>query len=661
MMKCCITTFALVLSGGSALASMQLDLLFGDHAVLQREAVVPVWGRGAVPGREVRVSCGASVGVTTVQADGSFRALLAAQAAGGPYELVATSGGERVVSTDVYIGEVWLASGQSNMAFLMKDAIPAFPAGDHPKIRMFNIPQAAGIGRVRALASGSWQQATSENVPEFSAVAGFFALELQRRLGCAVGILHSSWGGTRIESWTSREALLTDEVVRPWVVAYERSLCDPELPAKVAAVHRSNAERRAKVPLDDGISAVAKDWGAGAESDGWREVSVPSTFELAYGRELNGAVWFRRTVELPPDFVGKDLVLHIGAVDKHDRTFFNGVQVGGMGKGLEFDSWDKLRVYPVPGSLVRGGAVTVAVRVWSFIYAGGMNGPEGELFIALKSDPERRVSIAGRWFSRIEREIKDRFVYTPAPLTSSSPYAPYTLFNSMIEPLVGYGIRGVIWYQGCSNAGKAENDFHYGKLAELLIRDWRYRWGQGDFPFVQVELANYRQPAVCEPQSGFAIVRQGQREATRALENVGLASAVDVGAAHDIHPKDKRTVGNRLARWAFANVYGLETVGCGPRIVSSSIEGNCVRVRFSDCGSGLVAKGSPEGIVKPCAISGDDGVFHPAVGRLDGNTLVIRSDEVKSPKRACYGFASNPLGLNLYNSEGLPASPFMTY
>ena len=656
-----ILSVSVSLAAALAASAIELDLLFGDHAVLQREATVPVWGRGVAPGHEVRVTCGKVFATTYAQVDGTFRALLPAQVAGGPYELVATADGERAASRDVWVGEVWLASGQSNMEFRMRNAEPQFPAGDHPMIRMFNVPRAAGFGKVHALKSGAWQPATPESVPNYSAVAGFFALELQKRLGCAVGILHSSWGGTRVEAWTSREALLTDDVVRPWVIGYERSLSDPEIAKKAAEARRNNFQPEARAPLDDGISAAARDWAHGeASADDWREVTVPSSFNQAYSRDLNGAVWFRRTVELPADFVGQDLVLHIGSVDKHDRTFFNGVQVGAMGKGRETDFWNVSRAYPVPASLVKGKTATVAVRVWSFIFAGGLNGPEDELYLALKADPAKRLPINGRWLTRIERELKERFVRLPEPLMPGSPNAPYTLFDGMIEPLVGYGIRGAIWYQGCSNSSKGNYNFHYGKLMELMIRDWRYRWGQGDFPFIQVELANFTPAMSCEPDNGFAIVRQGQREATRALPNAGLASAIDVGVAHDIHPKDKQTVGARLARWAFANVYGLELVGCGPRIQASCIDGDAIRVSFSDCGTGLMAKGSSEGLVKPCAVAGEDGVFHPAVGKLEGNALVIRSAEVKHPVRACYGFAANPLGLNLYNREGLPASPFMT-
>lgn len=645
-------------------AQVAFDRLFGDHAVLQREKQVSVWGRGATPKGAVTVTVGASSASTLANADGTFLVWLPAQKAGGPYALEATDGasGGKAVSKDVYVGEVWVASGQSNMEFKMKNAQPAFPEGEHPLVRMFTVPRNASTVKVRE-AAADWVVAKPETVGGFSAVGGFFALELQKRLGCAVGILHTSWGGTRVEAWTSRESLLGDPCARPWMEAYERTLADPKLFEGSEKVKKANANPEAKAPLDPGIDPKAKAWADAKEPESteWRDVALPTSFSLTFKRQFNGAVWYRRTLELPAEFVGQDLVLHVGQVDKHDRTFFNGEQVGATGKDREVEYWDKLRVYPVPARLVTTRQATVAVRVWSQIHAGAISGPEDELYIALKGDPSKRVSLAGEgWRARVERDIGFTFRWLAPPLVPGDPNAPHTLFDGMIEPILGCAIRGAIWYQGESNASVDRFAPHYGELMALMISDWRHRWGQGDFPFIQVELANFTPAQSYSDDCGWAMVRQGQVRATRLLPNVGVASAVDIGDAFDIHPKDKWTVGKRLARWAFANVYSLETVGCGPRFLSSSIEGDAIRVRFTDVGGGLVAKGSTEGVVAPCFVAGDGGKFVRATGRIEGATLVISSPEVKKPVRACYGWAANPLGLNLYNKEGLPASPFMT-
>ena len=662
--KTTLAALGAVLAALGASAQIQLDRLFGDHAVLQREKVLAVWGAGATPRKPVEVSVGSARAFTYANADGTFLVRLPAQKQGGPYVLEArdAESGGKAVSKDVYVGEVWVASGQSNMEFKMKNALPEFPTGAHELVRMFTVPRNASTTKVRE-AAADWQVAGPDTVGGFSAVGGFFALELQKRLGCAVGVLHSSWGGTRVEAWTSREALLGDPRARPWMEAYERALTDPKLFEGSEKVKKANENPEAKAPLDPGIDPKARAW-AGAkepESVEWRDVSLPTSFSLTFKRQFNGAVWYRRTLELPAEFVGQDLVLHVGQVDKHDRTFFNGEQVGATGKGREVEYWDKLRVYPVPARLVASRQATVAVRVWSQIHAGALSGPEDELYVALKGDPSKRVSLAGEgWRARVERDVGFTFRWLAPPLVPGDPNAPHTLFDGMIEPILGYAIRGAIWYQGESNASVDRFAPHYGELMALMIRDWRSRWGMGDFPFIQVELANFTPAQSYSDDCGWAMVRQGQVEATRLLPNVGVASAVDIGDAFDIHPKDKWTVGRRLARWAFANVYSLETVGCGPRFLSSSVEGNAIRVRFTDVGGGLVAKGSDDGVVAPCFVAGAGGKFVRGTGRIEGSTLVIFSPEVPNPVRACYGWAANPLGLNLYNKEGLPASPFMT-
>ncbi|MBO7721022.1 MAG: hypothetical protein J6T01_01295 [Kiritimatiellae bacterium] len=665
MRKTFFTVALCAVTAWSAPAQIRLNRIFGDHAVLQRGKQLAVWGEGAKPRGKVVVKVGLSSCCTLANDDGTFLARVPAQKEGGPYTLVAedVGTGGKAVSSDVYIGEVWVASGQSNMGFRMHSAVPAFPEGEHPLIRMLMVPHKAVTVKVREV-EADWQVATPQNVGGFSAVGGFFALELQKRLGCAVGVFDASWGGTRVEAWTSREALLSDPVARPWVMDYERSLSNLDFIDKAAATLRHNHEPENRAPLDPGIDPKAAGWAAAVEPESgeWRDVNMPASFETSFKRLFNGAVWFRRTVELPAEFAGRELELSVGRIDKQDRTFFNGEQVGATGTGREVKYWNQRRVYKIPARLAKAGRAVVAVRVWSQIHAGAMSGPEEDMYIAVAGDASsKRIELCdAKWRARVERDIGFTFKYIAPPISPGSPNAPHTLFDGMISPLLGCSIRGAIWYQGESNASTVNFAQHYGELMTLMIRDWRNRWGQGDFPFIQVELANFGNPREFQEMCHWSEVRQGQVAATRALPNSGIASAVDIGDAMDIHPRDKKTLGARLARWAFANVYSLETVGCGPRYLSSEVEGAAIRVRFTDCGSGLVAKGSPAGEVKPCYIAGRGGDFVPATGRIDGQTLVISSPKVKNPVMACYGWAANPKGLNLYNREGLPASPFMT-
>ena len=666
-----LTCFTFIL--GVAFGAPELDVLFGSHAVLQCDQPISIWGRGATAKKLLTITLlsregGQSKEIchvgTRANWNGDFRAVLPACPAGGPYELsVECEDGSMTKSTDVWLGEVWLASGQSNMQFTLAEADPFLPAGDYPRLRMFTVGRETSTSPQACVSGGKWLVGTETALPGFSAVAAFFAHELQTRLGVTVGIINASWGGTRIEAWTSREALLRDPLIKKNLVEpYEKSLMDPNVFENIEIA----IDPEGHAPLDPGVDPKTESWRTtkGFDAKEWTKASMPTTFKATFGRAFNGAVWYRKTIQLPTSFQGKDLEVHLGAIDKHDKTYVEGEWIGGLGSGRETDYWNVARVYTVPAKLTKADQITIAVRVWSQIHAGAMGDPDDEraMYLIVKGDQGsgEKISLTGEWFARIERDIGFVFERPKAQIVPGSPDVPASLYNGMIAPLLGYTIRGAIWYQGESNDSQDRFCDHYGELVDLMVRDWRQRWGVGDFPFIQVELASFRAKSDFN-DSGFVRVRAGQLAATRTLPLCGMASALDVGSARDIHPKDKQTVGQRLARWAFANVYGLEKVGSGPRILSSEVKDGAVRVKLSDCGSGLVVRHATDGIVRPCMIAGADGVFKLAEGRIEGkDTVVISSKDVPAPVRAAYAWSNNPADLNLYNQEGLPASPFMT-
>lgn len=654
------------LAGVASLAQAEdfrLNRLFGDHAVLQREKPVWVWGYGATPGGFVDAAVGEAVGCTRANADGSFRLVMEPQKAGGPFELVVTdaASGRKVSSADVWIGEVWLGSGQSNMDFRLRLAIPEPEPGDRPDVRMFTVPEQLGYGKMRE-APADWELATEANRGGFSAAGYFFAQELAKRLGCYVGFIHSSVGGSAIEPWMPREALLADPKSAGLVSYYRDCMLDRK--AWEFAKEHNYFGPQDLAPLDEGVDPRTEPWKTAAidpADTNWIAATMPTSFQKLYGRGLNGAVWFRTDVELPAAFRGKELELHLGALDKMDRTYVNGTLVGETGKGRETCWWNVRRVYPVPAALTGSGRMALAVRVWSQIFGGQMAGPASQMYLAVKGDPAKRLPVVDGWRARLEREVRQP-VFEGAHRRKLPGVAgvPHALYDGMIEPVVGYTLRGMVWYQGEANSGLKDKR-RYGELVGGLVRSWRLNWGQGDFPFIQVELAAYYDEAECQPKCGWSNVRYGQLEATRTVPNVGLVSAIDVGDAFDIHPTDKRTVGLRLAGWALANVYRRgkkDPLVCAPRFLSWRRDGNAIRAKYTDVGKGLVVKGG--GDVCPCVVFDAKGDWHTAVGRVEGDELVISSPNVAEPTGAAYAWAANPKGLNLYGADGQPASPFLT-
>ncbi|MBL8992686.1 MAG: hypothetical protein JNM63_05050, partial [Spirochaetia bacterium] len=444
---------------------MKLASLFSDGAVLQRGISVPVWG-WTRPLVHVKVSLGHFIAETMSGADGDFLARLPPMPAGGPFELTVSVDGDRADSftaKDIWVGEVWLASGQSNMEWSMtqcgEQSADDIKRSNLPGIRMINIPRSANLGRPRDV-EAKWLVSSQKTVGFFSAAAFYFARKIHAELGVAVGILHSSWGGTFIEAWTNRQALAANPDLKEWVSRYEATLHSPER-WKPAAANRT-------YPVDPGNEGEKKNWAAAHFDDtSWSEMNLPQTWQSA-GHGHSGIFWFRKKVVIPKEWAGKDLTLELGAVDKQDITYFGGVKVGATGKNLEDAHWNALRKYKVPGSLVKAGPTVVAVRAYSFVYHGGMIGPASEM--KLYSSENETQALNGSWRFQIEHNFGVVAPIQPPP-GPGSPNSPYILFDNMIAPLIPYALRGALWYQGESNAANAAK---YRRMLEDLIACWRH-------------------------------------------------------------------------------------------------------------------------------------------------------------------------------------------
>lgn len=628
---------------------MKLSSVFTDHAVLQRGISVPVWGT-TKPGLNVRATLAGLSARTTASASGFFTLRFSPLPAGGPYTLKITTNDktESASLKDVLVGEVWVCSGQSNMEFAVQTGLPDPEPTDCNGIRMITVPRLAQMGRQTSF-DAEWKVGNLDNVPGFSAVGYFFARRLHAELGVPVGMIHTSWGGTRAEAWTSREGMMRLQVTEQMVNEYEASLASED--------YWSNSGCPSAVPLDPGNAGVKKGWASPDFDDGaWRTTQLPGTFEQCLGTRTNGSFWFRKTLTLPAAWVGKKLTLHVGTADKHDVSYFNGVKVGAMGSGTEEQFWCSLRKYPVPAKAVNGTKAVVAVRVWSHLFDGGLRGPETEMYVELAGDPTKRIKLSGDWKFAAENDIGLSVPPPAMPYLPGNQNSPYTLFDSMINPLLPYAIRGAIWYQGESNERNAQD---YLALQCNMIDDWRRAWGQGDFPFICVQLANFRMAKAYDEASAWASLREAQLLSTQKFPNTGMASAIDIGDATDIHPKNKRDVGFRLAQWALAKTYGRAIAANGPHYAGYALEGDSIRIRFTDVGKKLVIRGA-KGKIKTCFIADDSRKFVPAEATVEGDTLLVHSDAVKRPAAVRYAWADNPEGCNLYNADGLPASPFRT-
>lgn len=620
----------------TAFAQFRVSPLLSDGMVVQRGQPIALVGH-APPGSVVSARLHGDEATAQTAASGLWTIHLPARDAGGPYELMLSHARDTVIVRDVYVGDVWVASGQSNMEWTVQDAQDAereMASAQDPLIRHFKVPRGWADDPQDHLAGGMWEVASPETVGHFSAVAFYFARTLRPELGVPIGIINTTWGGSRIEPWMHAEALGQTDAQREAFRAQER-----------ATEQRLLDNLRTRIgglpDRDEGLIDGIAHWAhPELEDTSWALIAVPSPWEAAGYEALDGIAWYRRAFTLTPEQAAQGITLGLGKIDDSDISYVNGHEVGQM-----TNAWTRARVYPVPPAALRAGRNVIAVRVEDTGGGGGMAGEADEMFIAFADGS--RASLAGDWRFRVSQ--------VSVSFDGTKNQVPTLLYNAMVHPLRHFPVRGFLWYQGESNAyfGGAEA---YREQFSTMITDWRRRWGLGELPFLFVQLAAFH-PAQDEPsESAWAVLRESQAAAL-ALPNTGQAIAIDLGDAEDIHPRNKQDVGRRLALSAQYVAYGHPVVHSGPTLRSFDVEGHRVRLAFDYVGSGLHIRGSaPEGF----ALAGADGRFVWAQARVEGNDIVLWNDAIPQPVFVRYAWADNPARANVFNREGLPLAPFRT-
>ena len=618
----------------SAASPFKLPDLFTSHMVLQQQKPIPVWG-WTKPGEKVTVTMAGQTQTAKADRSGRWQVNLSPVAAGGPYTMIVSGKSGSATLDDVLVGEVWLCSGQSNMEWPLsaaKNGKAEIAAANYPTIRQFYVPHVTATEPQSAVA-GTWASCSPQTAGKFTAVGYFFARDLQKTLNVPIGLVHSSWGGTHSETWTSREAIASDAALRPSLDAIGK--------ASESAAEKSKA-------LTDLIEKVQGNMPTPTEAatyrqttladDAWPTMQLPILFDSKLGN-MDGVVWFRKTVAIPQNSDLKAVIINLGGIDDHDSTFVNGQLVGAV------QAYNEPRKYTIPAGVLTPGNNVIAIRL---VDTGGGGGFMAKAEDMTLTGSNWAVPLAGDWHYKVTQLFPSS--------TENGPNAhPTLLFNAMLKPLVPYALRGVIWYQGESNAGRAKQ---YQTSFPLMITDWRKQWGE-DFPFLFVQLANFNSGGGnSQKGSSWAELREAQTMAL-SLPNTGMAVTSDIGNPTDIHPTNKQDVGKRLAAEARRVAYKQTLTSTGPQYKSLVVNGNEAILTFTNVGTGLTTP-DKYGYLMGFEVASDDQQFHYARAEIKGDSVIVRADSVAKPVAVRYGWADDNGEVNLYNKDGFPAVPFRT-
>mgnify|MGYP001436847055 FL=1 len=610
-------------------AQVKLPRLIRDSMVLQRDSKVRIWGWASAH-EKVTVRFNGRRYSTKTGKDGKWMLWLPPTKAGGPYIMNINN----ITLKNILVGDVWLCAGQSNMVHQMELHSVTY-ANDiaqahYPQIRHFWIKTMSDMKAPHDdLPEGHWSAANPETVRQFSAVAYFFAKKIYDKYHIPIGLINASVGGTPIEAWTSEEGLKEFPALQATIQKNKNYVAPQATPAPPPIVK------------DKGM--IGKWYNTSFIPKNWRTIAIPGYWEDQGIKDLNGVVWYRKEIEVPASMVGKPARVFLGRIVDADILYINGRKIGNT------TYMYPQRRYNVPAGVLKAGKNIFVVRVTNNNGKGGFV-PDKPYCVFAGNDT---VDLKGYWQYKVGEVFEPRSRGDYFGMNAQNQ--PTALYNAMIAPVTNYTIRGFLWYQGETNTGRPEE---YAQLQPAQIKDWRAKWQQGDLPFFFVQLPNFMEVNYLPSESQWAVLRESQLKSLK-VPNTAMAVAIDLGEWNDIHPDNKKSVGERLALAAMNKVYGENDLEySGPIFDTAVIEGNKIIIQFTHTGSGLISiDGEP---LSEFAIAGADKKFRWAQARIEGDKVVVWHDEVAEPRYVRYAWADNPDAPNLYNKEGLPASPFRT-
>jgi sialate O-acetylesterase len=635
--------FVLLISGTTSFAQVKLARLFSDHVVLQRQKPIPVWG-WATPQEKVTVTLGGQTLAATADTSGKWIVRFAPLEAGGPYQMTATAKSGKAAVEDILIGEVWLCSGQSNMEFKVQQANnfeEEKKNADFPKIRHFNVDHEVTIDVQKDLKNGSWVIASPETVGSFTAVGFFFARELYQKLNVPIGILHSSWGGSQVEGWISKEGMLSSEELKGYANNLPKNWDEADA--------RLDAKLRKQLFKDPQVNPSTTDEARytepGYDFSKWVKTDSPiGQWDWKNIWAFRGNGYMAKTISIPAELASQKTTLALAENDSHNAIYINGKLVNeGIIKGV--------RKIEIPENTWKSGDNQLVIKFGNMIsapwYGLGLVGSADNLYVG---SGQQKISLAKEWFLMPSFAEKHNYMH-------SSNNVGTTIYNAMIAPLVPFAIRGNLWYQGEANTTRA---YQYRQSFPLLIQDWRNQWATNGKPgnesFYFVQLSSFGGNQDSNKGSNWAELREAQAM-TLKLPKTGMAVTIDVGNAKDIHPTDKQDVAHRLATNALKLDYGQKIDYSSPLFDAVTFSEGKAVVSFKFATDKLVAKG---GELKGFEIAGEDKVFYPAKAEITGDKVVVYHPKGLKPVSVHYAWSDAPVEANLYNSAGFPASPFRT-
>ena len=617
------------------MSDISLSSILSDGMVIQRGNKTKIYGK-AQKNKKIKVKFLNEIYETYSDREGKWQVKLNYLQPGGPYDMVIISENEIRIK-DILIGDVWLCSGQSNMELPIERVMDLYQEEvseySNSNIRQFLASKNYNFqGPQEDLEYGAWKSATGDAVLEFSAVGYFFAKELYKRYKVPIGLISTAVGGTPIESWISEEELKKFNRLDDLIAS-----CKDENYVKTKQKEddeRINSWFETRDLMDEGFNKWNSD---NLDDNNWSEFVIPGMWRDTILDKVNGVVWFRKEFYLSKSLSDSEAKLYLGNIIDADEAYINGVLVG------KTEYRYPPRKYLIRKELLKEGRNVIALRITSCTSIGGFicDKPYKLVF------DNEEVELSGGWKYKIGCKMDSNFDRT------HFEYMPTGLYNSVIYPLKDYAISGVIWYQGESNTGYPDD---YEELFEILVKEWRSNWEIGDFPFLYVQLANYSDPSNVSVDINWARLREAQRRSLKNI-NTGMVVTIDIGENNELHPFNKKEVARRLALLAVNKFYGEDIVCNGPLYKEAKKNKNKIDIFFENSKSQLL---NIRGDLKNFEICGDDNIYYQANAIIIDDYIEVWSSKVDNPKSVRYAFKDGANYINLYNKEGLPASPFTT-